>query len=362
MAAEANAPGVTRTYSGVERAAIILLSMNDDVAAEILKVLDPDEVTQLSIAMVKLKALSLSSIDAVIDFFLDSMKSQAVVTGGVEQAERLLLKVFSQDQVNSILAEVSNVTGDDIWRKLATVDLALLVAYLKGEHPQTTALILSRLGPELGARVLRSFDRSVAADVIDRMLRLQTVQSEGLNRVEEALRVEFLAANPKSRRQDRHARVADIFNNFDSRSEAELMDGLGRVNPEAAEKVQHLMFTLKDILGMDNASIQTIIQQTDRDIMSRALRMADEPIKLLFFANMSARAVKRLEDDWADTPTTSRSDTEAAQATLLTFVKDLLAKGEIRSGRERHDDDDLDLSSTSSFIPGSCGKRFQQAR
>ena len=341
MAGEAAAVG--RSYNGVERAAIILLSLNDDVAAEVLKVFDPEEVTQLSIAMVKLKALSLSSIDSVIDLFLESMKSQAFVTGGLEQAERLLLKVFSQDQVNSILAEVSNVTGDDIWRKLANVDRGLLVAYLKGEHPQTTALILSQLGPELGARLLRSFERSVASDVIDRMLRLQPVQSEGLNRVEEALRVEFLDANTKRRRQDRHSRMAEIFNNFDSRTEAELMEGLGRANPEAAEKVQHLMFTLKDLLRMDAASIQTIIQTADRDILSRALRMADEPIKLLFFANMSARAVKRLEDDWGGTPTPSRADTENSHVALLKSVKELLAKGEIRSGREREDDDDMDL-------------------
>lgn len=333
----------TRTFSGVERAAVIVLTLKEDVAAEVLKFFDADEVTQLSIAMVRLRSLSATSIEGVVDGFLGALEKQSFVTGGLEHAEKLLRKIFPEDQVAAILAEVSNVTGVDIWRKLANVDRGLLVGYLKGEHPQTAALILSQLVPELSARLLRSFDRSTASDVISRMLRLQPVQSEALGRVEEALRIEFLDATAKRRRQDRHAGMAEIFNNFDSRTEGELMGELMRASPDSAEKVQLLMFTFKDLLRMDPASIQTIIQQADRDVMSRALRTADEALKALFFANMSARAVKRMEDDWGGMAPQGRAETESAQSALLKTAKELIAKGEIRSGRERDDDDDIDM-------------------
>lgn len=332
------------TLSGIERAAIVLLALGDEIGAEVLQHFDPDEVTRVSIAMVRLRALNTVTIAGIADEFLRAVPETSDM-GGMQQTEKLLRKALPADRVELVLSEINNASNSNIWRKLTNVDRGLLIAYLRGEHPQTVALILTQLGPELVARVLRSFDRIAARDVMDRMLRMQPVQSDTMMRVEEALRLEFLTTAGDRRRLDTHAGMAEVFNHLDSRTASDLMDELSRDNPESAEKVQRLMFTFEDVLKMDAASIQTLIQAADKDALSRLLRTAQESVKLVFFSNMSARSVSRMEDDWTAMGPPARSDTEAAQLALLKTAKGLIDRGEIRSGREREDDDEFDARS-----------------
>ena len=341
--AGASLPAVQRAdgpnYTGIDKVAIILLALGDEAAAEILTFFDPDEITKVSTAMVKLGAIPGTAVTSVVGSFFDALNSFSIEMGGMEQTERLLRKALPEDMVKMIMQEVSNASGVDIWRKLSSVDRDLLASYLRVEHPQTVALILSQVGAELAARILKAFDRKLACEIINRMLKMGPVQTEALNRVEEVLKVDFLASTGNRRRLDSHAGMAEIFNLFDSRTEAELMGSLDQINKDSAEKIRRLMFTFKDLAKMDAAAIQTIIQAADKDVLAKALRNSPESLKRLFLSNMSARSAKRMEDDWAVLTALSRSDIEAAQGTILKTTKSLIDRGEIRGARDRDDED-----------------------
>jgi flagellar motor switch protein FliG len=327
-------------YSGVDKVAIILLALGDEAGAEILTFFDPEEITKVSTAMVRLGAVPGNAVTGVVESFFEKLSGYTLDMGGLEQTERLLRKALPEEMVKMIMQEVSNASGVDIWRKLATVDRDLLSAYLRVEHPQTAALVLSQLGPELAARLLKSFDRKLACEIINRMLKMGPVQTEALSRVEEVLRSDFLATTANRRRTDSHAVMAEIFNYFDGRTEGELMSALSQANKDSADKIQRLMFTFKDLAKMDAAAIQTIIQATDKEVLARALKNSHEGLKKLFLSNMSARSAKRLEDDWQAMPTVSRSDVEAAQSTILKTTKSLIDKGEIRGAHDKEEDDE----------------------
>ena len=339
MAAEIELPNCT----GIEKAAIILLALGDEAGGEILGFLDPDEITRLSTAMVRLGAVSGSLVNSVVESFFQSLGEFSFDMGGVEQTERLLRRALPEDMVKIIMHEVSNASGVDIWRKLSNIDRGVLVSYLRGEHPQTIAVILSQLSAEVSSRILKSFERKLATDVISRMLRMQPVQTEALNRIEETLRVDFLATTANRRRQDSHAGMAEIFNHFDGRTETELLASLGQVNSDSADRIQNLMFTFKDLAKFDSAALQTIIHAVERDVLARGLKSAPDAMKKLFLGNMSTRSAKRLEDDWVGMAQLSRGEIETAQATMLRVTKGLIERGEIRSTREKEDEDEFEF-------------------
>lgn len=325
--------------TGAQRAAILLSVMGEEVGAELLSQFDGNEIKNISSAMVTLSSLPGPKVAEVVEDFFDAVGISTYDVGGFEQTERLLRKALPEDVVKSIMQEVSSLSGVDIWRKLPTVDRGLLLSYLRGEHPQTVALILTQVGPDFASKVLKKFDRKLATEIIGRMLRMQPVQTDALNQVEDVLRMDFLAATAKRRKTDMHAAMAEIFNNFDGRTEAELMGELTRVNEVSAKKVQSLMFTFKDLIKLDAAAVQTLIQAVDKDVLPRALKSADETILNLFLGNMSARASKRVQDDMDALGNLSRSDLENAQGTILKITKGLMDKGEIRLGVEKRDDD-----------------------
>lgn len=332
-------PAVRSGPSGVERAAIVLLSVGEEVGAEVLTHLDDAEIKKVSAAMVQLEALTAQAVTDTIETFFESMNGYTFNMGGMEQTERLLRKALPEEMVKLIMREVSTRHGVDIWRKLSSVDRNLLVAYLRGEHPQTVALVLSQVGPEAASKLLKSFDRKLANEVIMRMLRMQPVQTEALTSVEEALRIDFLVATANRRQTDTHASMAEIFNNFDSRTGAELMDDLSKVNERSAQKIANLMFTFKDLVKLDPASMQTMIQALDKEVITRALNGETEVIKMLFVSNMSSRSAKRLEDDiLAQAGKLSRAEIEEAQSAILKTTKSLIDRGDIRIFNERSDE------------------------
>ena len=338
-AADAGAASRAGGLTGAQKAAILLSVLGEEQGAELLSQFDGAEIKNISSAMVSLNSLPGPVVTQVVEEFFNQVGISSYDIGGFDQTERLLRKALPEDVVKSIMQEVSSLSGVDIWRKLPTVDRGLLLAYLKGEHPQTIALILSQVGAEFASKILKKLDRRLATEIIGRMLRMQPVQTEALNRVEDVLRMDFLAATAKRRKTDMHAAMAEIFNNFDSRTEAELMGELTRVNETSAKKVQGLMFTFKDLVKLDAAAIQTVIQAVDKDALPRALKNADETIATLFLSNMSARTSKRVKDDMEALGTLSRSDVEAAQSTVLKTTKSLLDKGEIRLMNDKRDDE-----------------------
>ena len=256
----------------------------------------------------------------------------------MECTEALLLKIFPSDQVSLIMAEIKGASGKRVWASLTQIDPEILASFLRNEYPQTVAVVLSKLQPEHAARVLAILPEDLALDVVNRMLKMEAVQKEVLERVEQTLRTEFMSSLSQTRRRDAHEVMAEIFNNFDRQTETRFMTSLEEANREAAERIKTLMFTFDDLVRLDAGSAQTLLRNVDKDKLAVALKGATETVRQFFLGNMSSRAAKMLVDDMQSMGPVRLRDVDEAQVMLVNMAKDLAAKGEIIISKTRDEE------------------------
>jgi flagellar motor switch protein FliG len=200
-------------------------------------------------------------------------------------------------------------------------------------------VVLSKIRPEHAARVLAILPEETALDVVLRMLKMEAVQKEVIERVENTLRTEFMSNLSQTRRRDAHEVMAEIFNNFDRQTEARFLTSLEEQSRESAERIKTLMFTFDDLMKLDTASAQTLMRYVDKDQLATALKGATDAVRQFFFKNMSTRAAKMLADDMQARGPVRLKDVDASQALLVNLAKDLAAKGEIMISKNRGDEE-----------------------
>ena len=215
----------------------------------------------------------------------------------------------------------------------------MLANYLKNEYPQTVAVVISKIRPEHAARVLAILPEELALDVVSRMLTMEAVQKDVIERLESTLRTEFMSNLSQTRRRDAHEVMAEIFNNFDRQTETRFITALEEQNREAAERIKTLMFTFDDLVKLDAGSAQTLMRHVDKDKLGVALKGATETVRQFFLGNMSTRAAKMLVDDMQALGPVRLRDVDEAQALLVNLAKDLAAKGEIMISKNRADEE-----------------------
>ena len=318
-----------RELDGAEKAAIILLALGDEYGGPIWQRLDDIEIKQVSIAMSKLGGITPNMMDNLVIDFVARLSSKGSVTGNYDSTERLLLSFLPQERVNVIMEEIRGPAGRNMWEKLSNVQENVLANYLKNEYPQTVAVVLSKIKSDHAARVLSIMPEDFGLEVINRMLSMEAVQKEILEKVEQTLRVEFMSNLSTTQRRDAHEVMADIFNNFDRQTEARLLAALEEENRESAEKIKQLMFTFEDLSKLDAAGVQSLLQNVEKDQLALALKGANETIRTLFFDNMSARAGAMLQEDMETMGPVRLRDVDEAQGTMVNMAKDLAARGEI---------------------------------
>lgn len=327
--------------SGTQRAAVLLLMLGERYGAPIWSMLSEEEVKKVSRAMIELGSIEADTVESLIVDFVTRLSSSGGVTGTPDRAEELLGKIFPADQAQAILSDIKGASGRRLWQKLSEIDAPVLTAFLAGEYPQTAAVVLSRVHRDYAARVLALLPEDFAADVVARMLRLEPVREEALQRIEDLLKSEFVAAKGRPPVQDPHALVAEVFNGFDRQTEARFMAALDHTDSGSAKKVRDLMFTFEDLSKLDPGSIQTVLRFVDKDVLGRALKGASEEVRAVFFANMSSRAAKNLQDEMASLGPIRVKEAEEAQSAMSAVAKDLAAKGEIMIARQQAAEEEL---------------------
>src|SRR6188474_726928 len=329
----------TRQLSGPERAAVLMLALGEQHGAKIWNLLDDDDLRQLSIVMSTLGTVDAKLVENLLLEFVGRLSASGALLGNYDATERLLQQYLPPDRVGGIMDEIRGPAGRNMWEKLANVQEEVLANYLKNEYPQTVAVVLSKLRPEHSARVLSILPEDLSLDCVNRMLKMEAVQKEVIERVEQTLRTEFMSNLSQTRRRDAHEVMAEIFNNFDRQTETRFITSLEEDNRESAERIKALMFTFDDLVKLDAASAQTLMRNVDKDKLGIALKSANEDVRGFFFGNMSSRAAKMLQDDMAAMGPVRLRDVDEAQALLVNLAKDMAAKGEITLTKNRADDE-----------------------
>ena len=329
----------SRKLTGPERAAVLMLALGQQYGGNIWNQLDDDELREISIVMSTLGTIEAESVENLLLEFVSRMSASGALMGNYDATERLLQQYLPPDRVAGIMDEIRGPAGRNMWEKLSNVQEGVLANYLKNEYPQTIAVVLSKLRPEHAARVLAILPEDLALDVVNRMLKMEAVQKEVIERVEQTLRTEFMSNLSQTRRRDAHEVMAEIFNNFDRQTETRFMTSLEDDNRESAERIKALMFTFDDLIRLDTGSAQTLMRHIDKDKLAVALKGASEPVREFFMGNMSSRAAKMLVDDMQALGPVRLRDVDEAQGLLVNLAKDLAAKGEIMIAKNRADEE-----------------------
>jgi flagellar motor switch protein FliG len=325
--------------SGPEKAAVVLLALGEDHAG-VWRQLDEEEIKVISQAMAGLGQVTAGVVEDLLVEFVSGMGG-GNLTGSIELTQRLLASIMPSEKVDTLMEEIRGPAGRTMWDKLGNVNEAVLANYLKNEYPQTVAVVLSKIKSEHAARVLTCLPEDFALECVTRMLRMEPVQREILDKIEQTLRTEFMSNLARTSKRDSHEMMADIFNAFDRQTETRFITALEERNREAAERIRALMFVFEDLSKLDPGGVQTLLRSVEKDQLALALKGASDALRDMFFTNMSERAAKIMREDMETMGPVRLREVEQAQMAMVQAAKDLANKGEIVLIGAGGDDDEL---------------------
>src|SRR5690606_13152011 len=327
-----------KKLTGPEKAAVVLLSLGEEHTA-LWQQLDDEEIKEVSQAMAGLGTVTAQVVEEVLVEFVSGIGGSGSLMGSYEQTQRLLASFMPDDRVEALMEEIRGPAGRTMWDKLGNVNEAVLANYLKNEYPQTVAVVLSKIKPDHASRVLTALPEDFALECVQRMLRMEPVQRDILDKIEQTLRTEFMSNLARTSKRDSHELMADIFNSFDRQTEARFIAALEERNRESAERIRALMFVFEDLARLDPGGIQTLLRAVEKDQLALALKGASDSLRELFFSNMSERASKIMREDMETMGPVRLKDVETAPMAMVQVAKDLAARAEIMLAGQSGDDE-----------------------
>jgi len=320
--------------SRVDAAAILLMSLGEADAAQILKHMGPKEVQRVGTSMAGLKDITQDEVEAVMIEFLESVGKQTGMGIGSDQyIKNMLTEALGKDKADSLIDRIlvgGNTTGLDTLKWMDGRAVAELIRY---EHPQIQAIVLSYLESDQAAEVLGVLDEKVRLDVLMRVASLESIQPQALQELNDILEKQFSgSASTKTSKIGGIKCAADIMNFIDTSIEADLMDSIKEVDADLGSEIEDLMFVFDNLKDVDDKGIQTLLREVSSDVLIVALKGADTELQEKIFKNMSKRAAELLRDDLEAKGPVKVSEVETAQKEILTIARRLSESGEIALG------------------------------
>ncbi len=320
--------------SGTQRAAVLMLLLGEQQAAEIIRYLNPKEVQALGAAMVSVADLSQEAVNAVLDEFVLTIKKQTNLgLGTTDYVEKVLKRALGDDKAASVLNRImpgQSTKGLDI---LSWMDARSIAEMIFGEHPQVIAIILSVLEHQVAADVLTYLPDESRPEIMQRVASLETVQPSAMTELESIMKKQF--SNNSSSKSSSFGGVkaaARIMNLTKTELEASVMLGLNKLDADLTLRIQDNMFTFENLTTMDNRGIQVLMRNVDTDQLMIALKGATEAVKDKFFGNMSERARSMFKDDMEAKGPMRITDVEEAQKKIMRTARKLADAGELMLG------------------------------
>lgn len=319
-----------RPANGTERAALVLLALGETHGGPIWNQFDDTEIAALGDAMARLGTVEAGHVGAALSVFASELSAAGGFIGTPGAAESLLAKVLPEERATLAVERMRRPGGPGLWEQLAKLDDAVIAGYLAGEHPQTTALVLSRLAPQRAASIVSKLDREAAIAALSRLARLDDVDRHALAALEQALAQNLVAPHSGPEKADPALRIASIFDAIDQRDATLLLERWNEMEAEVAGRVRGLMFTFEDFIDTPAASIQILLRGLDRDVLALALKGASTEVRARFLEQMSARAARMMEDQITSRGPVRRKDVSAAQSKVIAAARELEATEEIK--------------------------------
>jgi len=318
-------------YSGLQKAAVLLVSLGEELSGTVIKHLEEDEVAAIGKEVARIPAITAVEAEAILDeFYQMSMAQDYVLKGGIEYARKMLVNAFGPEMATRILDRLVKLLGHDTasFDALQKADPQQLAKFIHSEHPQTIALILSHLGPSQAAGLLFSLPAELRADVALRMANLEQISPDIISKIAGIIGQKLKALGELSRESYGGVRaVAEMFNRLDSATSKEILDTIEAQDPNLAETIRHLMFVFEDLLLIDQNGIKEVLARVDRKLLTVALKGTSDQLKNHFMQCMSQRGAEMLREDMEALGPVKIKEVEAAQQQIIAVVRQLEAEG-----------------------------------
>jgi flagellar motor switch protein FliG len=316
---------------GVRKAAVLLISLDQEKAAEILKRLPPEAVEEVSREIASLGEVpNVARRDVFNEFYTLALANSYVSEGGLEYAKTLLKKSLSEEDAKRIIHQVTQQVQTTPFSFLQKAESENLLTFIQDEHPQTIALILAHLPAQKASEILVGLPSQKQIEVVKRVANMEQTNPEVIKEVERGL--EHRLSDIVSQTFEKAGgvdTVAEILNLADRSTEKGIMEGLEAEDPDLVEQIRRLMFVFEDILLVNDKGIQSVLKEVDNEELALALKTASEELKQKIFKNMSERAAQLIQEDMQYMGPVRVSDVESAQQKIVDIVRRLEDAGEI---------------------------------
>lgn len=318
---------------GVRKAAILLVTVGDDLAKEILRTLPEADVRRLTEELADLRSIPPEISAGVIEEFWELLETQNfMVHGGLDFANRLLVEAFGKQRAEDLLAMVrhSQHESQGNLAKLQQTDPQQLGKLLDSEHPQTIALVMAHLDPRRASQVLDSLSEEHRIAAIQRLAEMRQFSPEMAQKVAHILhrRLENMGDSARKSYSGFKA-VADLLNRVNAEESKHILESIEEVQPELALSIRNLMFTFEDLVTVPAATIREIVSGVDKRQLALALRGANEELRAQIFKSMSSRAVEMLKEDMEVLGPVRSREVAQAQQEILNLARRLEAEGKV---------------------------------
>ncbi|MCW9047947.1 MAG: flagellar motor switch protein FliG [Gammaproteobacteria bacterium] len=322
------------SLTGVQRAAVLLMAMGSENAAEVLKHLNPKEVQGLGAAMANLGNVNKLTMSNVMDEFIAEVSNQTSVGIGQEDYIReMMVNALGQDKANSMIDRILLGSGNKGLESLKWMDARSVAEVIRLEHPQIISIVLSYLEPDQSAEVLKMLPERARPDILMRVAALEGIPPAALQELDKIMEKQFSGSkNVSQNSMGGFKTAANILNFMESSIESAIMDSIAEHDQEMQESISELMFVFDNLNDVDDRGIQALLREVSTDSLTLALKGADEGLKEKILKNMSKRAAEMLREDMEARGPVRLSEVELAQKDIISTARRLADEGDIVLG------------------------------
>ncbi len=320
--------------SGTQRAAVLLMSLGESEAAEVLRQLSAKEVQKLGVAMATISNVTKDQVIEVVDEFVEDLQTQtAFGLGADDYVRNVLVQALGEDKAGNLIERILLGRNSKGLETLKWMDPRSIADLIRNEHPQIIAIVLSFLESDQAADVVKLLPARTRVDALMRIATLEGIPPNALSELNDIMEKRFAGNQGMNQSQVGGVKVAaDIINFLDTNTEQQISNGIREIDAELCNQIQELMFVFDNVADLDDRSIQTVLREVQSDKLGLALRGADAKVKDKILKNMSQRAAAMLVEDMEARGPARLSDVEAAQKEILTIVRKMADAGEIQLG------------------------------
>mgnify|MGYP001156579019 FL=1 len=327
-------PDPNEKLSGTQRAAVLLMSLGESEAAEVLRQLSAKEVQKLGVAMATISNVTKDQVIEVVDEFVEDLQTQtAFGLGADDYVRNVLVQALGEDKAGNLIERILLGRNSKGLETLKWMDPRSIADLIRNEHPQIIAIVLSFLESDQAADVVKLLPARTRVDALMRIATLDGIPPNALSELNDIMEKRFAGNQGMNQSQVGGVKVAaDIINFLDTNTEQQISNGIREIDAELCNQIQELMFVFDNVADLDDRSIQTVLREVQSDKLGLALRGADAKVKDKILKNMSQRAAAMLVEDMEARGPARLSDVEAAQKEILTIVRKMADAGEIQLG------------------------------